>query len=145
MAFDDLDAAQGQNVPAEGTYYLGWDGEWFELDMTTAHGQELFGKILPYIDAARRTSQPPEKPIKPLASAVQLALEAGEVPMHGSVPLKHAVGFENIKDYWTLYRQWAVKRGYEVNLNSYYYPVARVREYEEHLDRLDQLAAEKAG
>jgi hypothetical protein len=65
-ALDDLDRAQGIITDADETVTLAFNGREVELDLTTAHKEELAGLLAPYFKAVSRTL-------------------GGELPMTGSL------------------------------------------------------------
>lgn len=144
VILDDLDLAEGTSQIASHSVRLGWDGEWYDLDLSDEHAQDLWNGIEPYLKAARRQHHK--------AAAVEqdrkpLAVEADpDIPRYGRVVLYHAVGLTP-REYWRRFRKWASANGYEVRQmrdRTYYHPVDAVEMYERHLSAIDRQEA-KAG
>jgi len=137
---DEMDLVEGRKVIADNTVRLGWDGTWYELDLTDEHTADLWHGIKPYLDAARKVDAP-RLAIDPRSQQAITAAGAGpEVPRYGRVYLWHAVG-TTMRDYWKKFRTWAYANGYEIKQHqdkTYSYTVDMVEEYERHLSRLDK-------
>jgi hypothetical protein len=59
--WDDLElAADPKNkIPADHTRFLGWQGSWYELDLTEDHTQEIEAFLARYIRAGHKPEAPP--------------------------------------------------------------------------------------
>jgi hypothetical protein len=61
IVLDDIDAARGEQVIADRTFHFGWLGQWYSVDLSTAHGQELYDLLGPYMAAGLKMSTVPRK------------------------------------------------------------------------------------
>ena len=58
LVYDDVDLAEGTKTPADITISLGYHGNWYELDLTREHSDELHALLQPYIQAGRKPDFP---------------------------------------------------------------------------------------
>lgn len=143
VLLDDLDLSEGQRRIASTPVRLGWDGEWYDLDLSDEHAQDLWNGIQPYLKAGRQVQHSGPREGKSLKE-----IEADpSVPRYGRVALYHAAGMTS-RAYWTGFRAWAASNGYTIKQykdRTYQHPVALVEKYERHLSSLDrQRAAREA-
>lgn len=54
-------AEEKQRVPADHTRYLGWEGKWYRLDMTTIHTLDIETFLARFLAAGQPLSEPPPK------------------------------------------------------------------------------------
>lgn len=145
VVLDDLELAEGNRVVGGTTVTIGWDGEWFELDLTDEHAADLWGGLQPYLKAARRIEGkrqvlPPAVESGRERAAIQAAEADPSIPRYGRVVLYHAVGITT-REYWRKFREWCASNGYvlkQYDDKTYSYPVDLVEEYERHLSLLDR-------
>lgn len=62
ILIDDLDGGE-----ADETVRFGLDGTQYEIDLSSAHAEELRGALSSYVTAARRESQPKQRQSAPAA------------------------------------------------------------------------------
>lgn len=58
LTWDDVEHAAGRKVPAATTIAIGLDWDWFELDLTTGHGEELRAVLASWLKVARPVTEP---------------------------------------------------------------------------------------
>lgn len=148
VLLDDLDMDEGSRVIASTSVRLGWDGVWYELDLTSEHHADLWEGIKPYLKAGRRVQAARAPEVKPARerAAIEAAEASPSVPRYGRVVLHHAVDTTPHR-YWKNLREWAAANGYAIKQhkdNTYSYPVDMVEEYERHLSLLDRKAEARA-
>jgi hypothetical protein len=111
---DDLDwkeSGHKTRTPAEHTRYLGFEGRWYRLDMTSAHTQELEAFLERFIRAGMLTDTPP----KPRKSSL-----GGEILKANERNRKKAA--------------WADAHGYPYTnrkAGGFYFPVKTEQAYQE--------------
>lgn len=140
VLLDDLELHEGGNVIASTPVRLGWDGIWYDLDLTDEHARDLFNGLKPYLEAGRRASTAPAVDAGRERAAIEAASADPSIPRHGRVVLYHAVG-KTTRTYWREFREWAAANGYEIRQyqdRTYSHPVDLVEEYERHLALLDR-------
>jgi hypothetical protein len=111
--WDDLERLEdpAARVAADHTRFLGWEGRWYELDMTTIHTLEIEAFLEPYLKAGTLTDNPPRVKRPGLGGAI---LKANE---------------ENKKK-----AAWADAHGYPYTTRKaggFYFPVRTERAYQE--------------
>ena len=141
VTLDDLDVASGQGaLPHTVQVRLGWDGTWYELDLTDFHAEELWEAVRPYLEAGRREEhQPLPRPDAKALTASQ------QVPVAKGVALHHAAGVP-MRVYVKGLRKWAADTGVELEtyvspggIRSYKYQAEHYRGYEAWLSDQDRL------
>jgi hypothetical protein len=110
--WDDLDRVEkDEKIPADHTRFLGWEGEWYELDMTTEHTAEIETFLARYIKAGMKGGEPPQ---------------ARKTRFGGAIAEANR---ENLKK-----AAWADAHGFTYTLRKaggFYFPVATERAYQE--------------
>lgn len=110
---DDLDwkeSGHKTRTPADHTRYLGWEGKWYRLDMTTAHTMELEKFLDVYVEAGNHVDAP-AKARTPRKRTMQEAISENE---------KKA--------------EWAREHGHKVTTRlagGYYFPVKTEKAWQE--------------
>lgn len=67
LSWDDVEHEAGRKVPATTTIALGLDWDWFEIDLTDGHGEELRAALAPWLKVARPVTGPVLASPKPAA------------------------------------------------------------------------------
>jgi hypothetical protein len=139
VSLDDLDLQEGLQTVAHGMVRLGWDGVWYELDLSNEHARDLWYGIEPYIKAGRRE----HARAKEAAPATERAAIESGVPRRSGVALYHAVGVP-VRDYLKGLRKWADATGVEIEkkisagVEYYSYHKEHYQGYESWLSEQDR-------
>ena len=100
VTLDDLDVAAGFSpLSATQQVRIGWDGTWYELDLSDEHAAELWSSVEPYLRAGRRRQEQARQDERHEAVASE------GVPRQGGVNLYHAAGVP-IRQYKRELREW---------------------------------------
>lgn len=153
--FDDIDFTRdGTRTFADATFYVGWGGQWYGLDLTSAHAQDLEGLLAPFMAMAERVDKVPPRlkaapgPAQlPGMPAVKAPARAEKVKTFQGVLLRHAVGMSGIL-YWEGVREYAERVRHtpimrQGNQHNWYYPRQVVADYEQWRDKQDALQAKR--
>jgi hypothetical protein len=74
MLWDDLDLAEtGEKNPAQHKITVGWDGRWYELDLTEQHYRRLDAQLAPYLRAGHAPEHAPAPSRKSPKSPPEIA------------------------------------------------------------------------
>lgn len=123
-------------VVADKTVTLGWDGVWYELDLTTEHDAVLWESIRPFIEAGRRVEAKDAAAVKHEDTA--------DIPKRAGVLCYHNVGVstrryhERLREYWEGEGRPVQRTVNENGVAWYNYLAEHYKGFEAHLTELDR-------